>query len=103
MAELPPNRTPTAQLEHRIACLRRAYGRGLGRKPSLVEEAAMARAARLTARAEAAAADPTVDLNSLVRIDNAAARARASMDAVLANGLAGHDDYDAETMALVRS
>ena len=44
----------------------------------------MARAARLTARAEAAARDPCVSVNDLVRIDGAASRARQAMLALLA-------------------
>ena len=39
----------------------------------------MSRAAALTARAEAAALDPDATLDDVVRIDNAAARARARL------------------------
>jgi hypothetical protein len=74
-----PNGTATDTLEQRIKRLRRAYGRGLGHKPSLVEEATMARAARLTARAEAAARNPALGIDQLVRIENCAARARQQM------------------------
>lgn len=77
------HRASIEHLEHRIATLRRAYGRGLGRRPTVVEEHAMQRAARLTARAEQAARDPAVAVNDLVRIDHLAARARASMTDLL--------------------
>jgi hypothetical protein len=68
----------TAQ-ERRMAQLRRAYQRVLRRKPTMIERAAMERAARLTARAEVAALDPDATLDDVVRIDNAAARARARL------------------------
>ena len=76
---MEPDRAPIAPLDARIAQLRRAFGRGLGRKPDTTEQLALDRAARLTARAEAAAHDPNVTANDLVRIDRLAAAARREM------------------------
>ena len=70
---------PRAAQERRIAELKRAYQRVLRRKPTMIERTAMERAGRLTARAEAAAVDPAVTIDDLVRLDNAAARARARL------------------------
>jgi hypothetical protein len=61
----------------------------------------MARAARLTARAEIAARDPTVGLNNLVRIDGAAARARSDMFKMLEAGRSASDDYDVEVAGMI--
>jgi hypothetical protein len=75
----------TAQ-DMRIAALSRAFRRHLLRgngKPSTLEAHALRRAAVLTARAEAAAADPSVSVDEIVRIDNAAARARAAFAKVI--------------------
>src|SRR5262249_45727001 len=69
----------SAEQERRIRELRRAFQRVLKRRPTVIERTAMERAARLTARAEAAALDPAVTLDDLVRIDNLAARARARL------------------------
>jgi hypothetical protein len=66
----------------RIAALMRAFQRLLRRKPTTVERHAMRRAADLTARAEWAAADPSVPLNDVVRIDGAAHRARLAFMAL---------------------
>jgi hypothetical protein len=71
-------------LSKRSAHLRKAFARGLGRKATTLEAAAIARAATLTARAEAAANDPDITLNDVVRADNAAQRARAAMAALIA-------------------
>jgi hypothetical protein len=71
-------------LSTRIARFRKAFGRGLGHKPTILESAAILRAAQLSALAELAAADPGTSANDLVRLDNAAARARADMHAALA-------------------
>ena len=46
----------------RMRQLKRAYQRALGRKPTVLEQVAMVRAAQLTARAEAAMLDPNVCL-----------------------------------------
>jgi hypothetical protein len=70
-------------LSKRIAYFRKAFARGLGRKPSALESAAMMRAARLTALAEAAALDLNTNANDLVRLDNVAQRARREMEATL--------------------
>lgn len=72
-------RLPTDAHERRIEQLRRAYQRALGRKATLIEKAAMLRAALLTARAEAAALDATATLDDVVRLDRAAAAARARL------------------------
>lgn len=70
-------------LSKRIAHLRKAYAKGLGRKASTLEAAAILRAATLSAEAELALLDPSVSLNDKTRIDGAAARARRDMAAVL--------------------
>jgi hypothetical protein len=67
-------------LSKRIRYLKRAFGKGLGHKPSTLQSAAIARAAVLTAKAEQAALDPDTTLNDLVRVDAAAARARRDME-----------------------
>jgi hypothetical protein len=59
--------------------LRRAYQRELRTKPTLIQRTLIDRAAVLTAKAEAAALDPAVTLNDLVRLDNKPERARAEM------------------------
>jgi hypothetical protein len=70
-------------MERRVAQLRRMYAIGLGRKPSVVESAEMYRAALMTARAEAALVDPVASHEDVVRLDNAAARARSSMRRII--------------------
>jgi hypothetical protein len=69
--------------QERTTRLLRAYQKRLARKPTELERTAMVRAATLSARAEAAALDPTVDTDLVVRLDNAAARARQHMDALI--------------------
>jgi len=64
---------------HRVVQLKRAYQRALKRKPTVIEQVAMTRAALLTARAEAAALDPNASHDDVVRLDNAAARSRAKL------------------------
>jgi hypothetical protein len=66
-------------LTSRMRQLKRAYQRALKRRPTEIERTAMERAARLTVRAEAAALDPNATLDDVVRVDNAAARARAKL------------------------
>jgi hypothetical protein len=66
----------------RTSALRRAFQRELGRKPTCLQRTAMDRAATMTAKAEAAALDPATTANDVVRLDNAAARARAEMFAM---------------------
>jgi hypothetical protein len=68
----------SADHARRVGQLRRAFQRQVRRRPTALERAAMRRAADLTAAAERAAADPNATLNDIVRIDNAAARARAA-------------------------
>ena len=63
----------------RVLALKRAYQRELAHKPTLIQKTLIDRAAVLTAKAEAAALDPTVTANDLVRLDNKAERARAEM------------------------
>jgi hypothetical protein len=76
-------RMHTDALSKRVKHFKKAFGKGLGHKPSTLESAAILRAATLTAKAELAAADPTTSANDLVRLDNAAARARSDMWAAL--------------------
>jgi hypothetical protein len=68
----------------RTKVLARAYQRHLHCKPSTLEKHALLRAASLTARAELAAADPTVSVDEVVRADNAASRARAELAKAIA-------------------
>jgi hypothetical protein len=70
-------------LAKRVAYLKRIFARGVGRTPSAKQKLAVARAALLTAAAEAAALDPATTANDLVRLDGAASRARREMAAVL--------------------
>jgi hypothetical protein len=72
-------RLPDEPQARRVESLRRAYQRGIGRKLTLLERAAMLRAATLTVRAEMAALDANASLEDVVRLDNAAARARAKL------------------------
>lgn len=94
---MEPDSASTAPIERRIKLLRRAYGRGLGRRPTLIEAAAMMRAAMLTAKAESAASDPSISPNDFVRLDGAAHRARRDMLALLARNArpAGRPSLDA--------
>jgi hypothetical protein len=80
---IAPHRADTSPLARRIASLRRSYSRGLARRPTHAQASAMMRAARLTAMAEAAAADGTT-LNDLVRIERLASVARREMQELLA-------------------
>jgi hypothetical protein len=63
----------------RVMALKRAYQRELAHKPTLIQKTLIDRAAVLTAKAEAAALDPAVTPNDLVRLDNKAEQARAEM------------------------
>ena len=72
-----------AQVRRTLA-LKRAFQRELSRKPTCLQRTAIDRAATLTAKAEAAALDPVTTANDVVRLDHAAARARAEMFAMLA-------------------
>jgi len=68
----------------RTLALKRAFQRELGRKPTCLQRTAIDRAATLTAKAEAAVLDPLTTANDVVRLDHAAARARAEMFAMFA-------------------
>jgi hypothetical protein len=63
----------------RFLVLRRAFQRALGTKPTIQQKLLRDRAAVLTVKAEAAALDPATSANDVVRLDGAAARARAAM------------------------
>jgi hypothetical protein len=67
-------RLPTEAQARRVEELRRAFQRLLGRRPTLIEKAAMLRSAGLVARAEALALDPNADVNEVVKLNNLAAR-----------------------------
>jgi hypothetical protein len=67
----------------RAAALRRAFQRELNHKPTTLQRTLIDRAVILTARAEIAALDPNTSPNDCVRLDGAAARARAAMFAVI--------------------
>jgi len=80
-----------AQVRRTLA-LKRAFQRELGRKPTCLQRTAIDRAATLTAKAEAAALDPVTTANDVVRLDHAAARARAEMFTMFAAKQAPEDD-----------
>src|SRR5260221_8784168 len=69
----------SAAQDGRIAELMRAFQRQLRCRPTEIERSAMRRAALLTARAELAAQDASVSIDDLVRLDNAAQRARTRL------------------------
>jgi hypothetical protein len=71
----PYGRLPTEPHARRVEQLRRAYQRELGRQATTIERAAMLKAALLTAKAEAAALDPTVPVEDLTKLVNLADRA----------------------------
>jgi hypothetical protein len=68
-------RLPTDAQARRVEELRRAFQRALNRRPTLIEKAAMLRAAALVARAETAALDQTVPVAELTKLVNIADRA----------------------------
>lgn len=70
-------------LERRVKYYQRVFARGVGRSPTSLQRLAIARAARLSAIAEAVASNPNTTINDLVRADGSAARARADMAKVL--------------------
>jgi hypothetical protein len=73
-----PRRRPRLPIDaqaRRVEELRRAFQRTLNRRPTLIEKAAMLRAAALVARAEAAALDPNMDVGELTKLVNIADRA----------------------------
>jgi hypothetical protein len=67
-------RLPIEAQARRVEELRRAFQRSLNRRPTLIEKAAMLRAAALVARAEAAALDPTMPVAELTKLVNLARR-----------------------------
>jgi hypothetical protein len=72
-------RLPTDAQARRVEELRRAFQRTLNRRPTLIEKAAMLRAAALVARAETAALDPNADVSEVVKLNNLAGRALRSL------------------------
>jgi hypothetical protein len=68
-------RLPIEAQARRVEELRRGFQRSLNRRPTLIEKAAMLRAAALVARAEAAALDPTMPVAELTKLVNIADRA----------------------------
>lgn len=68
----------------RLAELGRAFKRQLPRRLTVAEKHCMDRAVRLTFRAEQAALDPKVCANNVVRLDNAATRARGAWQRLIA-------------------
>jgi len=72
-----PHKPVSAQ--ERLATLRKAYQKALGRHPTVIERQLMHRAATLTVRAEIAASDININANDVVRLDRAAQRAREQM------------------------
>jgi hypothetical protein len=84
------------QPSHRIAALKRAFQREFGRKPTCLQQTLIDRACVLTARSELVAVDPVCSATDVVRLDNAAARARqAAFDAIAA---ARRDDEPLPTL-----
>jgi hypothetical protein len=83
---IPAYRPPIAELERAITTLRKRYGMGLGRRPTKAELDAMKRAAALTIISDHALTDPAANANDVVRLVNAADRARAAMEALLEAG-----------------
>jgi hypothetical protein len=82
--DLPGDMTPARPaLDMRTNELCRSYTRYLGARPTRLERHAILRAAQLTARAEAAASDINVAVDEVVRIDNAASRARKDLAKVI--------------------
>jgi hypothetical protein len=72
-------RLPIEAQARRVEELRRAFQRSLNRRPTLIEKAAMLRAAALVARAEAAALDPTMPVAELTKLVNLARRAQQQL------------------------
>jgi hypothetical protein len=63
----------------RVAALKRAFQRQLGRRPTMIERTSMERAARLVARAEAATVDPNVAVEHVISLTNLARRAEVAV------------------------
>jgi hypothetical protein len=86
---------PSDAQAKRVAQLKRAYQKQLRAHPTTIQRQLMTRAAVLTAKAEAAALDPNVSLEDVVRLDNVAARARGEMAAALHRPELGRVDLNA--------
>jgi hypothetical protein len=71
--------TADTSLEKRVAYLKRIFARGFGKTPSARMKLALHRAALMTAKAELALANPLTSANDCIRLDGAAARARADL------------------------
>jgi hypothetical protein len=84
-------RLPIEAQARRVEELRRGFQRSLNRRPTLIEKAAMLRAAALVARAEVAALDPNMDVGELTKLVNIADRAvrRLGFRAIAAERSAG--------------
>jgi hypothetical protein len=80
IADPAPNQPAKTAAMRRLAELQRALQRTLKRKPTEIERTALQRAALLSLRAEIAAFDPHADSNDVVRLDNAARRARGDFE-----------------------
>ena len=80
MDQQTANMSVATELQRRVASLRRAYQRLLGRKPGTLERSLIDR----LARAEAVALDPTTSTADFYRADNIARRARAQFDRIIA-------------------
>jgi hypothetical protein len=78
-------------LPKRILHFRRAFTRGIGRRLNTLEMLAVTNAAVLSAKAEAAALDDAVSPNDLVRLTNAAGRARLEVQTLFAKRDASKD------------
>src|SRR5262249_54709168 len=81
-AYAPALASPIAAPDRRIAELRRAFQRALRRRPTMLERTAIERAARLTWRGGAGAVDVNPTPDGVVRLDNAATRARSRLEAL---------------------
>jgi hypothetical protein len=71
-------------VEQRLTELKRAFQRQLRRKPTEFERTLLDRAALMSVRAEYAASDPRATSEDVVRLDNAARRARADFERICA-------------------
>jgi hypothetical protein len=78
----PTSDRPKKSAEARLVELKRALQRQLKRRPTAYEKAALDRAALMTVRAEIAAYDPNASSEDVVRLDNAARRARNDFERI---------------------
>jgi len=75
----PDQAAAIPSINQRAEELARAWQRVLRQRPTALQRAAIRRASLLSARAEIAAADASISLNDLVRLDGAAQRARSKL------------------------